>query len=565
MNKDSPTSEQDRVPILIGSHRGYNIVKMNSTFYGVPQNLGPMDLQTVEINTIHEIVSGSSLEIARVNINKALEEKNYKNLIWKVTEKSYVKFGSPELIEIEFTHNCNLRCVMCHVSHGDFSDRILDPIFLEHLNGVESKWVLLGSGFEPLMHPQACEILSELSNRGMKIDLITNGTLLTKSVSDRIADLNFANITISFDGIHKETYEGIRRNASYERTIERILYFKNKVKSKQAYFTINYTIMKRNIDEIVESVEFWEKHGFDHIGFIMMVLRDFNESLVQESFLESGKDDLYNSLFDVAKLVIEENLKITLSSPAFNCIPKLKETYSANVIDSCIKSYNPKSQLPFNPRTFFQIGEYPGMHVRCKSPFTCVHILFDGDVFLCKNFKIGNIYENELLDIWYGKVAQKYRKAVLEDPRLCYGCDYYRYCIKGGEIDYNDEKNYYSNNIVYKGRVPRFIEDFDSYNIVDWGGRYYGVPKSLGPTNLTITKVSNIKDVFIDDNIDRLKNKICEYLESKKRLCYKSKIKALITNANNIKDVFIDNNIDRLKNRISEYLKFKKRLKRYVI
>jgi len=235
-------------------------------------------------------------------------------------------FDLPEIIEIEPTHTCNLRCIMCHVSYEKLSHTMISPDFVKKLKCLKDKWVVVGSNYEPAAHPQFTELILGLSDLGMKIELTTNGTLFRKATTDKLAGCNFKNVTFSFDGIRKETYESIRRNANYDQALERILYFKNSVSNKETYFTVNNTLMKRNIDEIVESVDFWEKNGFNHMGLIIMVLRDTNAALVNES-LEPVMDSVYSRLEKAARLVIENKYKITLSSPFFAKMASLKKQY----------------------------------------------------------------------------------------------------------------------------------------------------------------------------------------------------------------------------------------------
>ncbi len=425
------------------------------------------------------------------------------------TETPFTELGLPEIIEIEPTSMCNLRCIQCHTTYQKTSNITIDPEFVKHMQGLKGKWVVFGSNYEPLMHPDFCDIALAFSDMGMKTDLITNGTLFNKIISNRLANCDFANIIISFDGIRKETYESIRKNANYEKAIENILDFKDCFKdNKKIYFAINNTLMRRNVDEIVESVDFWEKHGFDHMGFIMMVIRNLNETLKQES-LENSRDYVHEKLKQAAQKVIDNNYRITLSGAGFNDFPELKTIYPSNIFGGCLKSNNPGARIPFNPREFIQNGAYPGMPVKCRSPFKFARILFDGNVDLCYQFRIGNIYENSFLDIWYGKKAENVRRQLMANPKICHLCDYYRLCIKAGELNYDDEDNFYSELVHNKGRYPTIVEEFEvrghRYNIVAWLGDYYALPKELGDINILADNAREMDGVFVDNNLDNLK------------------------------------------------------------
>ncbi len=418
------------------------------------------------------------------------------------------EFGLPEIIELEPTHTCNLRCIQCHTSYQNLGKGLIDPKFVKNLKGLEGKWFIIGSTFEPFAHPDICDILLNLSSLDMKMELATNGTLLTQKLTDRLGGCSFSNFTISFDGIKKETYESIRINANYEKGMERILYFKNAMRSKVSFFAINNTLMRRNLDEVLESVEFWEKEGFDHIGLIAMVIRDLNETLKNEN-LKPIMDSVYEKLYNIAQTVIERNYKITASSSIFAKPSEFKTRYPRNFIGSCVKSDNPAARIPFNPRTLFLNGEFPGMHVTCRYPFKMVRIMWNGDVEICNKFIIGNIYRKSLKDIWYGNQAEKYRKMILTSPKVCYVCDYYKFCIKGGEVDYSSEDNFYSEK-VRKYNTPTLIESFRGYNIISWNDKCYGVPQKAGAVNLK-EDFSKIKGIIIDKSYNSLREKIIKY------------------------------------------------------
>lgn len=426
---------------------------------------------------------------------------------------SLTDFDLPELIRIEPIHTCNLRCVMCHVSYEKLTNAKVDvPLLAKQLKGLEGKWVDIGSTHEPTAHPNFSDLVLSLSELGMRIDMTTNGTLLTPNLVKKIADCNFEMVTISFDGCRKETYEAIRRNANYEETVSRILDFKSSVK-RRTNFAVNNTVMKQNMNEIVESVQFWENNEFNFLFFIMMVVRDMNEILVNES-LENQMDVVYKHFYDAARLVIEQNYKISIGSAAFNEPSDLKKSYPNNFIDSYVKSNNLQSRLQFQPIDYFQNGDYPGMNVSCRSPFKAVRIDYHGDVYLCQNmFKIGNIYEHNLVDIWYGEEAKRVRKILLKSPKVCHSCEYYLFCINAKNVDYSEKDNFF-NVPTIQYRNPALIEEFGDYNIVGWLGDYYGFPQKLGSFDIRLSNLSELPGVLVEKSIEELKNAIQSFISS---------------------------------------------------
>jgi len=189
----------------------------------------------------------------------------------------------PELIEIEPTLGCNLRCVMCHVSYMDGKVKSLDLGTLERISFLEGRHVIIGSVFEPTIHPRFNDLIDRLNRNRNRIELITNGTRISKLDAPALYDSDLAIVTFSFDGIRKDTYESIRRNADYDRTLKNILYFRERFRERPTYFALNSTMMRKNLGETWETVDFWDRHGFDVARLIFMVVRDSNAELIRES------------------------------------------------------------------------------------------------------------------------------------------------------------------------------------------------------------------------------------------------------------------------------------------
>ena len=363
----------------------------------------------------------------------------------------------PQLFEIEPINVCNLRCTMCHCSFiKSLEVQYITPQLINKLDGLKGKWVKIGSNFEPLMHPEFIKMINMLSAMDCKIDLTTNGTLLSKNTTDQIADSNIKNITISFDSIKKHTYEKIRRRSKFESIIEKLTYLSGKLSEIEFFVAINTVLCRSNIDDLIELIEYLEDKKFHQLRLIFMVVRSLGNDLfgkndlLQES-LYPFREYAFQKLDEAAKHVIQNRLMITLNSPYYN-ISKLKETYPRNIIKNIVKSDNPLALDYFNPGHYYQIGSYPGMRIDCKSPFTFAKILFNGDVQLCYQYKIGNLNQKHFEDIWYGKEAQRIRQKILSDVSICKNCDYYRFCLNSSKIDVNNKNNYFQQDLIEEAK-----------------------------------------------------------------------------------------------------------------
>ncbi len=461
----------------------YNVMIFGNIFFAVIQGILDVPPDRIlagkfEAGIAFHAISLETLQDKITNFKRSYGVPDrFKNVR---TETRLDDFGLPEIIEIEPMEKCNLRCIMCPQGYDE--DNIgkarIRPDFYKRLKGLEGKLVVMGANNEPTTHPQFMDIVRGLSDIGMSIDLTTNGTLNIQKKAGLLADCNFSNVVFSFDGMHKETFESIRLNANYERTLERILEFRQVLSGSDVFFTIQYILMQRTLGEVVEAVDFWEKHEFHHMGLLGLIIGQHNDLLLAES-LEPVMDKVQEVMKAAALRIIENRYRMTLSS---SFVPQLdlRSKYPQNFLVDNVRSDNVDARLPFNARTFFQNGPFPGMHVDCRSPFKYARIYFDGTVRLCAQFEIGNIYDNDFVDIWYGKQAEKVRRTLMRGPEVCHECDYFKHCLSAGSIDRELERNQFFGEAVLKDYKPASIRKIGAVAILSWRGRFFCVPEIYG-------------------------------------------------------------------------------------
>ncbi len=150
---------------------------------------------------------------------------------------------------------------------------VLSPDLIDKLAALRGVYVIIGSGFEPMMNRQFALIVRKLTAFDAKIDLITNGTLLNENNVSALLDANVCNFNFSFDGIRPDTYEHIRRNSEHGPTIEAIQAVRERFIGRPTLFCVNSTMMKRNMLEVEEIIDFWDAADFDLVRFPFMVVR----------------------------------------------------------------------------------------------------------------------------------------------------------------------------------------------------------------------------------------------------------------------------------------------------
>lgn len=118
------------------------------------------------------------------------------------TLRAYRDPYTPVLAHLVVTRRCNLACGYCN-EYDDFSP----PVPLEDLKARLDKLAELGTvmvtltGGEPLIHPQADEVVAHSVGLGMACTAITNGYPLTRKWIERLNKAKLTLLQISIDNV----------------------------------------------------------------------------------------------------------------------------------------------------------------------------------------------------------------------------------------------------------------------------------------------------------------------------------------------------------------------------
>jgi len=148
----------------------------------------------------------------------------------------------PVRLWVEPTDHCNLRCVMCPnkdlaMAKKGFMDMDLFRKIIDEAAGFVFDVHLHHRG-ESLLHPRFFEMAGYARKMGVRTKLHTNATILDEKKAHQIIESGLDQLSFSFDGYDKKTYESIRINADFEKTIRNIVRFlqtKKEQKSKKPY------------------------------------------------------------------------------------------------------------------------------------------------------------------------------------------------------------------------------------------------------------------------------------------------------------------------------------------
>ena len=180
--------------------------------------------------------------------------------------------SKPRLIFWELTKGCNLRCIHCRAtatelsSPSDLSTEVARDI-IDQIAEVSNP-ILVLSGGEPLFRSDIFQLARYGTDKGMRVALATNGTLVTKHVARMIVDSGVQRVAISLDGadaLTHDTFRGIP--GAFDAAIAGFRNLKNLGMSVQ----INTTIARHNAHQLPSVLDLARSLGADALHTFLLV------------------------------------------------------------------------------------------------------------------------------------------------------------------------------------------------------------------------------------------------------------------------------------------------------
>jgi MoaA/NifB/PqqE/SkfB family radical SAM enzyme len=182
-------------------------------------------------------------------------------------------------VYIEPTSRCNLACVTCiRHSWDETLGEMNSETFSNIIEGIRSfspaPEIFFGGLGEPLSHPDIVEMMRKAKTLGSSVGMITNGTLLTESLSAALIDAGLDVLWVSLDGASPESYADVRLGAAFSQVIENIAALRRVRWRKRHYgytdthskpkIGIEFVAMKRNIKDLSAVIGLASRLGARH-------------------------------------------------------------------------------------------------------------------------------------------------------------------------------------------------------------------------------------------------------------------------------------------------------------
>jgi len=332
-------------------------------------------------------------------------------------------------IYIEPTVACNLDCITCFRNNWEQPiGRMSDETFAQILAGLETldpvPAVYFGGIGEPLFHQKTVEWIAKIKALGAKVEMITNGILLTEKKCRQLVDAGLDTLWVSIDGATPETYADIRIGAELPQIIanlRRLVKIRKGGHFPQPDIGIAFVAMKRNIADLPKIIRLGISLGAKH----------FSISNVQPVNAKMQGERLYtHTMRNIAYL--PSSVLPHLSLPKMDFNEQTQQALTEAFNSGCNVSYAGNNWGGANDVcNFVESGTmsiaWNGDVSPCW-PLMHTHISYLHDKpRLSKKHIIGNVKDKSLSDLWLAPDFLAYRERLhnfaFAPCSFCGGCD----------------------------------------------------------------------------------------------------------------------------------------------
>ena len=242
------------------------------------------------------------------------------------------------------TLKCNQNCRYCHrflgIDEVSFEDnkRIINKIAEDGIKNMTF------TGGEPLLYPNIIELVKLAKEKGLKVKLITNGSVLANNPKMREIYNYLDSITFSIDSCDNEINEKLGRSYKHAENIKTVL---ESLKGKELNVNINTVVSRVNIEKLEELGQFLREYKINAWRIFKFIpLRE--TAKINEKEFEISKAEfrinktLFTSFPNISKVEYrEENdmeSKYVLIMPNGNIVVKenKKDVTIGNILENSI-------------------------------------------------------------------------------------------------------------------------------------------------------------------------------------------------------------------------------------
>ncbi|TRO44618.1 radical SAM protein [Candidatus Bathyarchaeota archaeon] len=320
----------------------------------------------------------------------------------------------PLVVSWNVTRKCNLKCSHCYINatKGELKGELTNAEAKRLMDQIAevSRPLLILSGGEPLLRRDIYELIQYGTNKGFRMGLGSNGSLINEIVAKKLKDAGVKTVSISLDSCDPEKHDAFRGvKGSWQKAVNAI----TALKQNGLLVQVNTTVTQQNHGEIDEIMSFTEQIGVENFHLFFLV--------------PTGRGTKFD---DISPAQYENMITSTFAKTG---------KHKLNVRPSCAPQ-------------FMRIAKAMGLDMKqwirgCLAGLYYCRVYPNGDITPCPYLptKLGNIKEKTFSEIWFNSEVFKNLRdfntlkgkcGVCDYRSLCGGCRARAYGLSSDFIDY---------------------------------------------------------------------------------------------------------------------------------
>ena len=313
---------------------------------------------------------------------------------------------------------CNLRCVHCysHSKDTEYEGELSTEEGIALIDDLADFGapVILFSGGEPLMRKDLFKLARHATEKGMRVVISTNGTLITREAAKTLKSIGLSYVGVSLDGM-RETNDRFRGVAgAFDAAITGI----RNCKEADIKVGLRFTINKRNAHDIPGIFNLLEDEEIPRVCFYHLVYAGRGSKLVKEDLSHEETRTAVNLIIDKTKELFDRGISkevLTVDNHADGVYLYLRvlreDTKRAEEVLELLKMNE---------------GNSSGNGIGCVSWDGSVH----ADQFW-RHYSFGNVKERPFSEIWMDTSNELMAKLKDKKPHVkgrCASCKWLDIC-----------------------------------------------------------------------------------------------------------------------------------------
>lgn len=230
------------------------------------------------------------------------------------------------MVAWELTRNCNLSCIHCRAKatlgphQGELTTEECKKI-IDGISSFSSPTVILTGG-EPLMRDDLFEIIQYGNEKGLRLVIAINGTLLDKEKALKLKELGIKRVSMSVDGKDRHSHDSFRGvQGSFDAVVKA-----GKILLEIGLpFQINTTVTRLNVNDLGEIYEFVKAIGAIAWHVFLLVPVGRGEGLRGEELDAKMYEDVLEWLYTIEKKD-EIEMKVTCAPHYYRIVKEKGDT-----------------------------------------------------------------------------------------------------------------------------------------------------------------------------------------------------------------------------------------------